>query len=336
MTRKLFNGESNAQRTETVIHMRGDYLVRVDSRAVQAMDNKVTPKRTGFIWTIPIILFIVLACLLDGCANFPSIAGKQPGKIRIALVHIASRAGDVERNRAKIESAIAVAVAAKADWIVTPELAETGYGFSKRTGTDWIENFPDKWMLSLSEIARRNRVALFIGLAEKDGTTGKLHNSVAVIGRGGVIQGTYRKHRLVGGQAESWAVPGMENNLFIIDGIPVGMLICADSYKTDIAVRHKLQGARILLSPANWPPGKDMGPNGYWENITLETGLPLIVSNRTGIEPDLDFSAAESAVILNGQRLYSFSSPDSRVFLVDWSPGGGTFFSVDSLAVGSF
>lgn len=336
MTGKLFNGKSNARRTGAVNHIHGGCLVRVDSRTVHAMDNKAAPKRTFFIWTVPIILFIVLACLLDGCANFPSVAGKRPGKIRIALVHIASRAGDMEHNRSKIESAIAVALAAKADWIVTPELAETGYGFSKRTGTDCIENFPNKWMLSLSEIARRNGVALFIGFAEKDGITGKLHNSVAVIGRDGVIQGTYRKHRLVGGPTESWASPGTENNLFIIDGIPVGMLICADSYKTDIAVRHKLQGAWILLSPANWPPGKDMGPNGYWEDITLETGLPLIVSNRTGIEPDLDFSAAESVVVLNGQRLYSFSSPDSRVFLVDWSPGGGTFFSVDSPAVGSF
>ncbi|MEN6620494.1 MAG: carbon-nitrogen hydrolase family protein [Smithella sp.] len=286
-------------------------------------------KKIDLIQTKLIILFTVLACLLSGCANFTSITGKQPEKIRIALVHLAPRPGDTEHNRSKIESAIATAVAAKADWIVTPELAETGYDFFKSIGTNWIENFPSKWMLSLSKTARLNKVALFIGFAERDSTTGKLHNSVAIIGRDGVIQGTYRKHIVVHGVAESWTAPGIENNLFILDGIPVGMLICADSYKPEIAARYKLQGARILLSPANWPPHKEMGPNGYWEARTMETGLPLIVNNRTGIEPDLDFSTAESSVVLNGKRLYNFSSRDSRIFLVDWNLRTGTF----SLAV---
>lgn len=297
---------------------------------------EVILKGTVIIQTKLIIMFTILACLLGSCANLASITDKQPEKIRIALVHLASRPGDTEHNRGKIESAIAVAVAAKADWIVTPELAETGYDFSKRIGTGWIENFPNKWMLSLSENARRNKVALFIGFAEKDSTTGKLYNSVAIIGRDGVIQGTYRKHIVVHGSAESWEAPGIENNLFIIDGIPVGMLICADSYKPEIAARYKLQGARILISPANWPPHKEMGPNGYWEDRTLETGLPLIVNNRTGIEPDLDFSAAESTVVLNGKRLYNFSSRDSRVFLVDWNLRKGTFSTVEDPAIEKF
>lgn len=288
-------------------------------------------KRTGLIHKKLIILFTALAGLLAGCANVPPIADNQPEKIRIALIHLDSRPGDTEHNRNKIESAIAVAVAAKADWILTPELAETGYNFSKCIGTGWVENFPGKWMLSLSKIARHNKVALFIGVAEKDGTTGNLHNSVAVIGRDGVIQGTYRKHIVVHGPAESWAAAGIENNLFIIDGIPVGMLICADSYKPGISGRYKLQGARILLSPANWPPHKEMGPNGYWEKRTMETGLPLIVNNRTGIEPGLDFSSAESTVVLNGKRLYNFSSRDSRLFLVDWNPRKGTFSPVENV-----
>jgi predicted amidohydrolase len=260
------------------------------------------------------------------CANkADKVRDKTPDTIRIALVHLDARPGEVARNRSRIEAAISEAVARKADWIMTPELAETGYGFVKKIGTDWIENFPDDWVRKLSGIARGNRVTLFIGLAEKDSTTGKLHNSVAVIGRDGVIQGTYRKHRVVNGPAEKWASPGQENNLFIADGIPVGLLICADAYKTDIASRHKLQGARILLSPANWPQAGHMGPNAYWKARTQETGLPLIVNNRTGKEPELDFSSGESTLVILGRRVFNFNSKDTKNFYLDWNIENNSF-----------
>lgn len=265
--------------------------------------------------------------MADAClsANRTDEAGeKTPGTIRIALIHLDARPGEVARNRNCIEAAIKDAVARKADWIMTPELAETGYGFVKKIGTDWIENFPNAWVFRLSGIARDKRVAMFIGLAEKDGVTGKLYNSVVVIGRDGVIQGTYRKHR-VNGPAEKWATPGQENNLFVVDGIPVGMLICADSYKPDVASRHKLQGARILLSLANWPQLGHMGPSGYWEARTKETGLPLIVNNRTGKEPDLDFSSGESTLVISGRRVVNFSAKDTRIFYLDWDVKNNKF-----------
>lgn len=265
------------------------------------------------------------------CANRTDKAGgKAPDSIRIALIHLDARPGEVARNRSRIEAAISAAVARKADWIMTPELAETGYGFVKKIGTDWIENFPNAWVRRLSDIARNNGVALFIGLAEKDGITGKLYNSVAVIGSDGVIQGTYRKHR-VNGPAEKWATPGQENNLFVVDGIPVGMLICADSYKTDVASRHKLQGARILLSPANWPQLGHMGPSGYWEARTKETGLPLIVNNRTGQEPDLDFSSGESTLVISGCRVVNFSAKDTSIFYLDWDVKNNSFAVVPDM-----
>jgi hypothetical protein len=65
----------------------------------------------------------------------------------------------------------------------------------------------------------------------------------------------------------------------------------------------KLLGARILLSPDDWPPAGEMGPNGYWEARTVETGLPLIVNNRTGKEPDLDSSSGESTLVAAGSSL---------------------------------
>lgn len=272
-------------------------------------------------------LLAVLLCGLGatggaGCSSGPEVS-IAPKNIRIALVHLDSRPGEVERNRRAIEAAITRAIAEKADWVVTPELAETGYRFAEKIGTGWIENFPNAWIRRLSTIAAKGKVTLFIGIAEKDSATGKLHNSVAVIDKNGVIQGTYRKHRVVNGPAESWAARGIENNLFMANGIPVGLLICADAYKDEISGRHRLMGARILLSPANWPPAGEMGPKGYWEERSRETGLPLIVANRTGMEPGIDFRAGESAAIAHGKRLYTFVSPTPQLVLLDWDRTNG-------------
>jgi len=257
---------------------------------------------------------------LAGAKRFQAAApapAKAPNALRIALLHLDAVPGDIAGNRARIEAGIQEAVGQGADWVMTPELAETGYNFASRIGTDWIAPFPDAWMSTLAAIARDNRVALFVGFAERDGKTGKFHNSVAVIDRAGVIQGAYRKQRPVG-RAESWSTPGTGGAPYIVDGIPVGMLICADTYKPEPAASYRQQGAAILLSPANWPPVDGMGPDDLWERRSKETGLPLIVNNRTGREPELDFTTGESVVAAGGERLFSFSAKQTRLFYVDW------------------
>lgn len=242
---------------------------------------------------------------------------KAPESLRLALLHLDAVPGDIAGNRARIEAGIGEAIARGADWIVTPELAETGYNFAKRIGTDWIAPYPDAWMSKLAAIARDNRVALFIGFAERDAKSGKLHNSVAVIDRDGALRGTYRKQRPIG-SVESWSTAGSGGAPFVIDGIPVGVLICADTYRPEPAARLRAQGAAILLAPSAWPPVDGMGPGDAWERRSAETGLPLVVNNRTGREPELDFSSGESVVASGGERRFAFTAGQTRLFYVDW------------------
>lgn len=257
---------------------------------------------------------------LAGAKRFDDVpigAAKATGDLRLALLHLDAVPGDIAGNRARIEAAIRDAVRHGADWVVTPELAETGYNFVKRIGTDWIAPFPDAWISTLAAIARDNKVALFVGFAERD-ADGKYHNSLAVIDRNGTPLGAYRKQHLVG-STERWAVAGSGGAPFRVDGIAVGTLICADSYHADTVARMTKQGAAIVLAPANWPPVAGMGPDDVWEKRSRETGVPFVAINRAGVEPELDFSRGESVVSVGGKRLFTFNAPHGGIFYVDWN-----------------
>ena len=251
---------------------------------------------------------------------------------RIAVVHAFPGLGEVRANRLLLEKAIRRAAAAGARWIVTPELSESGYKFVSTIGTDWIEPFPGPWVEELGKLAGRLHVSLFVGLPEREAGSGTLHNSVAVLDGGGALLGTYRKINVLPTPSESWAVPGTQTPVFTIDGTRIGILVCADAYGPEIAREYARLGVDLLLSSAAWAPGS-MGPNGVWEARSRETGLPLVVCNRTGAEPGLSWLKAESVVDFVGRRLFTFQSPETRVFLVDWDRQKMTFTGAGSFKI---
>jgi predicted amidohydrolase len=237
---------------------------------------------------------------------------------RIAFLHLAPISGDVASNRRLVETAVTTAAGLGADWVITPELCISGYEFADLTGTNWILPQPDLWMTHLCRLAARLRVAVFLSHPERDQETNKLYNTVFVISADGTIAGKHRKINTLRGGAESWSSPG--ECLAPVPVPPVsnvGILICSDAYSPRIARSLKDQGAQLLVSAAAWGPGL-YGPSGEWERCTRDTGLALLVCNRTGIDRTLSFTGAESVVVKDGQRILSFASERSTVFTVEW------------------
>ena len=77
-----------------------------------------------------------------------------------------------------------------------------------------------------------------------------------------------------GDSSEAWSTPGTQAQILEVPPCgDVGILICADAYSPGIAEQLRLQGARLLVSAAAWAPGLH-GPNGEWERISQDTGLP--------------------------------------------------------------
>lgn len=239
--------------------------------------------------------------------------------LRIALAHLAPIPADLTHNRQLVEKAITFAGRAGAHWIVTPELIIPGYTFADSIGTGWIVPQPDPWVTRLCRLAARLRMTVFLSHPEQDRRSKKLYNSVFVIAPDGAIVGTHRKINTLRVSSESWSSPGERATPISVQPVGnVGILICADAFSHEIAGSLKTQGAQLLISSAAWGPGLH-GPNGEWERCTKDTGLPLLVCNRTGPDRTLDFTAAESVVVKDGQRLLSLSSRHSTLFVLDWN-----------------
>lgn len=232
----------------------------------------------------------------------------------IALLHLETVPGAIERNRFIIVEAIKHAASIGAEWIVTPELAVCGLQFAQLIGTDWIQPQPDPWMQQVRTLVRALKRTVFLSCPERDGS--RLYNTVFVIGPTGEILGKHRKIN-VASDSLSWSSPGDTAAPIECDGVKVGVLVCADVYTSNIARAMKVEGAQMLVSPASWGPGIH-GPNGEWEQRTHETGLPLIVCNRTGAEKTLDFWKAPSLVVKDGTRLLAHTSKKSAVLTFHW------------------
>jgi predicted amidohydrolase len=240
----------------------------------------------------------------------------------VGLLHLAAEPGAVERNRALIEKATTMAANMGAAWVISGELVVSGYHFDPLIGTDWIASQPDPWMRRFAELTASLGVVSIISHPERDNGSGKLFNTLFIIGREGHVLGRHQKLHPTP-CAEDWSSPGKPGDPVLVDGIRVGLLICADAYPPGPALRLRELGAELLISAAAWWPG-DYGPNGEWEARTLDTGLPMIVCNRTGVDGDSRLIDAESVVIDNGRRLTTLRSPDSAVFVIDCRISGGS------------
>ncbi|HAG71520.1 MAG TPA: carbon-nitrogen hydrolase family protein [Gammaproteobacteria bacterium] len=259
-------------------------------------------------------------------------ANGDDGKLTIAMLHLELRYADLEHNAALVHKGIKLASKHNADWVMTPELSHTGYRFDLKLGTQWIPNGPDKYVGEVQALAKKHQLVVFLSHLERiDDSLGKreLFNTLFVIDRAGAIIGRHTKVNTIP-ISESWSTAGTKPSIVNVDGYKVGLLICADAWPATHADSLKNWGAELILSSASWAPG-EYGPGNTWEKRSSETGLPIFVNNRTGIERQFDLRYAVSAVAYQGTRLLSHQSANSQLVIVNWNTKTNTL--IDSQAM---
>ena len=237
--------------------------------------------------------------------------------INLSLLHVEPQLGRLDANCDLIEKAMRQAAAAGSEWVITPELCLTGYRFDTEMGLGWMTNGPDQWVKRLQKVAEELRVVLFLSHVEQLSITGDRYNTLFVIDRQGEIIARHKKINTIP-VSEGWSQPGEEPTVVSIDGLQVGLLICADTWPKKHAQTLQRKNADLIVSSANWAPG-EYGPKNTWKKRSLETGLPLFVCNRTGVEKTLNMIGAKSVIAYNGQHLLEHYARESTIVLVEWN-----------------
>jgi predicted amidohydrolase len=201
---------------------------------------------------------------------------------RVGFLQFEPAFGDVAANLDRLEAALEPA-RGRADLIVLPELATTGYNvLSREELAGLAEPVPDgPATRRLVRLAAHLNAHLVVGLAESAGEA--LYNSAALLGPAGWI-GTYRKVHLYDREKLVFD-PG--NLGFPVHGLPgpdsplVGMMICFDWRFPEAARRLALAGADLIAHPSNL-----VGPWCQAAMVTrgLENRVFAVTANRTGVE----------------------------------------------------
>jgi predicted amidohydrolase len=236
--------------------------------------------------------------------------------LRIALFHAALKPDNLTYNCNLLQAMIRQTRSYRPDLIVTPELALSGYEFHAAIGLDWIQREVPRAIATFGELAREQEVALVLGTPCYDEQTGSYHNAAIFIDEQGQVVGHYDKIRVIPGHSEGWSRPGSAVQALRWRESTIGLLICADAYTPAIADELLRQGAEALISPAAWAPGQ-YGPDGEWEQRSRETGLPLLVCNRTGHETTMNFNGSSSAIVVAGRRVLDYAETAPAILICD-------------------
>jgi predicted amidohydrolase len=165
--------------------------------------------------------------------------------VDVACVQLAPRVGEYEANQAAVAEAIA---RARADVVVVPELATSGYVFESVEEARSLARPADVALAPWIEAAGGAVVAG--GFAELDGDV--VYNSAAIVDSSGVLA-LYRKLHLWDDE-KSWFAPG--------DAFPpvadtragrLGLCVCFDIEFPEVVRGLALRGAELVCVPTNWP-----------------------------------------------------------------------------------
>ena len=247
-------------------------------------------------------------------------------RLRIALVQLNQRIGDLSANARQMLDWRAKAAAAGAELAMVPELQLTGY-----PPEDLV--LKPEFVRQTMEAAERlvdatadGGPALLFGSIHSEG--GANYNCV-ILAEGGRIVGRRLKHELPNyGTFDEKRVfaHGPLPEPIEYKGVRLGVPICEDIWQERVCVHLAQRGAEILLVPNGSPyeTDKDNLRQLMVRERVVETGLPMVYLNRVGGQDELVFDG--SSFVTNDEGSVAVQLPDfeEAMAITDWvrTPNG--------------
>jgi len=223
---------------------------------------------------------------------------KRP--LKIGLVQQAC-SEDRAANLAASVAGVRAAHAQGARLVLLQEL-HAGVYFCQTEDTarfDQAEAIPGPSTDELGALARELGIVIVASLFERR-AAGLYHNTAAVLEHDGTIAGRYRKMHIPddpGFYEKFYFTPGDLGFAPIDTSVGrLGVLVCWDQWYPEAARLMALAGAELLLYPTaiGWDPrdgeAEQARQREAWITVqrahAIANGLPVVVANRVGLEPD--------------------------------------------------
>ncbi|MDR0270669.1 carbon-nitrogen family hydrolase [Paenibacillus sp.] len=213
----------------------------------------------------------------------------EENKLAVALIQADIEIGSPETNKARLEVLMEKAMQGnpKPDLLVLPEMWNTGYALEQ------IQDIADpegedarEW---LSSFAQKHQVMIVGGsVAVKKGN--QIFNTMYAFDRNGRQVGEYSKlhlFRLM--DEEKHLTAGDELVKLDLEGLKAGASICYDIRFPELSRSLALDGAKMLIVPAEWPHPR----LHHWRTLlmarAIENQMYVVACNRVGSSRGTDF-----------------------------------------------
>ncbi|MBI2104992.1 MAG: NAD+ synthase [Candidatus Omnitrophica bacterium] len=241
--------------------------------------------------------------------------------LRLALAQLNVTVGDLDANRRLIEEAIHRAQAWRADLVVVPELAVTGYPPEDLLlKPQFIE--ANARVLERLSPASRGLVAL-VGFVDRD-RQGRLHNAAAVLA-GGRRVATYHKQWLPNYgvfDEKRYFTAGAGSLVLMVGGVRVGVTICEDLWEEAPCRALGALGAQVVvnLSSSPYHAGKLRVRERLFARRAQENRLAIAYCNLVGGQDELIFDGASLILDARGRERIRGAQFREDMVLMDLEP----------------
>lgn len=195
---------------------------------------------------------------------------------RTASVQFDIKLGDADANLSYALSEIRRLSKEGIKLIILPEMWSTGYAW-RRLGK-LSERTPE--IIEELKKASKKRIIIIGSMPEKDRES--IYNTAYVIDSGRLI-GKYRKIHLFTPMKEDYFLKAGNETLLCNTSLgKIGVLICYDVRFPELARKLTLEGAEILVIPAEWPHPRLEHWRALLKARAIENQLFVIAANRCG------------------------------------------------------
>ena len=234
--------------------------------------------------------------------------------MRIACVQLNIAFGNPKENFRKVEEKVRKAAMLNAEIVVLPEMWNTGYDLTNLEEKADVNGENTKSLLT--RLAKELHIHIVGGSVsiKKDK---HFFNTMYVVNNTGELVAEYDKAHLFKLMDEHlYLEAGTDKNIFTLNDVNMGGVICYDLRFPEWFRIHSLAGAKVIFVPAQWPAARI----DHWKILlqarAIENQCFIVAVNRVGEDPNNSFNGNSIVIAPWGEILW-VGADEETIGLVD-------------------